>query len=142
MSPGVKCQGLAAARAAQCFPQHHQFQTGGDPPGTTASPVGLPPSQVLDGPGSVQPSQPVCEVEMQEHQAALFGSDGARVQPLPHPCPPAPRQPPAPLPSLLGTHRFCPDPSQTSPKHRRDTGVFRTPFSRSLVFWFLVRSVS
>lgn len=137
LSPGAKCQGLAAARAAQCFPQHHQFQTGGDPPGTTASPIGLPPSQVLDGPGSVQPSQPTCEVEMQEHQAALFGSDGARVQPLPHPRPPAPHQPPAPLlssPSLALTG-FAPTPLRT-PQHRQDTGVFQSPFSRSLVFWF------
>lgn len=83
------------------------------PPGTTASPIGLPPSQVLDGPGSVQPSQPMCEVEMQEHQAALFGSDGARVQPLPHPRPPLltslqPRSPPS-----LALTGFAPTPLRT-----------------------------
>lgn len=135
--PWCEMPGASICRAAQCFPQHHQFQTGGDPPGTTASPIGLPPSQVLDGPGSVQPSQPACEVEMQEHQAALFGSDGARVQPLPHPRPPAPHQPPAPLlssPSLALTG-FAPTPLRT-PQHRQDTGVFQSPFSRSLVFWF------
>lgn len=100
-------------------PENHSFP-----------PAGLPPSQVLDGPASVQLL----------HVFFVLARDPGSIGPwflgaMGRGCS---REPP-PLacslsapPSLLAG--FCPDAcSDNSPTHHQDTSIFQTPFSSSVV---------